>query len=833
MGGLMDALGRDVRHALRGLRKNPAFTLVVVVTLGLGIGANAAIFSLMDQVLFRALPVHDPGRLVLLDGPGPFRGRTVNNLTFSHPMYVDFRDRTETFSGVLARFQMSMTVAWKGQAERGDGDLVSGNYFDVLGVKPALGRLFTPSDDTTPGAHPVAVISHGYWQRRFGGDPSIVNQPISVNGHPFTIVGVAGPGFNGIQVGIRSDVMVPLMMKAAMTPTWDGLDDRRSRWVNVMARLKPGITAEQAEVQMNVVYRQANEQEVLGLENTSESFRKRFLEKHLEVMPGGRGLSDLRRQFSVALIVLMSMVGVVLLIACANIANLLLARATSRQKEFAVRLALGAGRGRIVRQQLVESVLLALGGAVVGLTLARWTGTVLIAALPGSGAAQTLTASPDLRVVAFTLAVALLTALVFGIVPALQATRPAVTSSLKEEAGSVAGGGRQARVRRALVVCQVAMSMLLLAGAGLFARSLHNLRSIDPGFRTEGLISFSVDSSLSGYDQNRSLALYDRLQRELAAVPGVRNVSMSEIGALTGSEWGMSIRVDGYQQKEGEDLNPNFDGVGPQYFSTMSIPLVRGREFTERDVKGAPRVAIINETMAKYFFGDTDPIGRRFGFGRDPATAIEIVGVVKDVRSLALRDTPRRYAYIPYMQDDSLTQLTFYVRAAGGDGQAFDAVRQTVRRLDANLPVFDVKSMETQVAESLFVERMVAALSVAFGGLATLLAAIGLYGVMSYAVARRTREIGIRMALGAEPRGVLWLVLREVALLSAFGVMAGLLTAFFAARRVESQLFGLAPNDPVTLASAVALLLTVALVAGLVPARRATRIDPLLALRTE
>ena len=627
--------------------------------------------------------------------------------------------------------------------------------------------------------------------------------------------------------------MVPMMMKASMTPTWNDLDNRRSRWVNVMARLKPGITAEQAEVQLNVVYRQANEQEILALENPSESFRKRFVEKHLEVLPGGRGLSDLRRQFSLALIVLMCMVGVVLLIACANIANLLLARATSRQKEFAVRLALGAGRARIVRQQLVESLLLAIAGAMLGLVLARWTGTLLIAALPGSGPADTLSASPDLRVVGFTLVLALLTAMIFGIVPALQATRPAVTSSLKEEAGSVAGGGRQARMRRALVVGQVAMSMLLLAGAGLFARSLHNLRSVDPGFRAESLISFSVDPFLSGYDRKRSLLLFERLQKELAAVPGVRHVSMSEIGALTGNGWGMTVRVDGYNQKEGEDMNPNFDGVGPGYFATMGIPLVRGREFSERDTTDAPRVAIINEAMAKYFFGETDPIGRRFGVGREPATSIEIVGVVRSVRSLTLRETPPRYAYLPYGQDESLTQLTFYVRAAGAEAHLAGAIRETVRRLDGNLPVFDMKSMEAQVAESLFVERMVAWLSVAFGALATLLAAIGLYGVMSYAVARRTREIGIRMALGAEPSGVLWLVLSEVALLSAVGVLAGLLTAFFAARRVESQLFGLTPTDPITLGSAVALLLTVALLAGFVPARRATRIDPLLALRTE
>jgi predicted permease len=388
-------------------------------------------------------------------------------------------------------------------------------------------------------------------------------------------------------------------------------------------------------------------------------------------------------------------------------------------------------------------------------------------------------------------------------------------------------------MRRALVVGQVAMSMLLLAGAGLFARSLHNLRSVDPGFRAESLISFSVDPFLSGYDRNRSLMLFERLQKELAAVPGVRHVSMSEIGALTGNGWGMTVRVDGYNQKEGEDMNPNFDGVGPGYFATMGIPLVRGREFSERDTKDAPRVAIINEAMAKYFFGETDPIGRRFGFGREPATSIEIVGVVKSVRSLTLRETPPRYAYLPYSQDESLTQLTFYVRAAGAEAPLAGAIRETVRRLDGNLPVFDMKSMEAQVAESLFVERMVAWLSVAFGALATLLAAIGLYGVMSYAVARRTREIGIRMALGAEPSGVLWLILSEVALLSAVGVLTGLLTAFFAARRVESQLFGLTPMDPITLGSAVALLLTVALLAGFVPARRATRIDPLLALRTE
>jgi predicted permease len=829
----MNGIGRDLRHAARGLRKNPAFTLVVVATLALGIGANAAIFSLMDQVLFRALPVRDPGQLVLLDGPGAFQGRTYNAMTFSYPMYTDFRDRNEVFSGLLGRFRTAMTVSWKGQAERANGDLVTGNFFDVLGVRPALGRMFSASDDVTPGAHPVAVLSYGYWQRRFGADPAVLNQTISVNGHSLTIVGVSGPGFNGLQVGSGSDVMVPMMMKAQMTPTWNDLDNRRSRWLNIMGRLKPGVTAEQAEVQLNVLYRQVNEMEIQAIQNASESFRKRFVEKHLEVLPGGRGLSDLRTQFSSALVVLMCMVGVVLLIACANVANLLLARTASRQKEIAVRLALGAGRGRVVRQHLVESLLLAFAGSIIGLALASWTGTLLLAALPGGEAGQTLSASPDVRVIAFTLLLAFTTALVFGIAPALQATRPAVTSSLKEEAGSVAGGGRRARMRRALVAGQVAMSMLLLASAGLFARSLYNLRSVDPGFETDRLLAFSIDPSLSGYGQERMLSMFERLQQELSALPGVRSVSMSELGALTGNEWGMTIRVDGYQQKEGEDMNPSFDGAGPGYFATMGIPLVRGREFSERDTLGAPRVAIINETMAKYFFGDTNPIGRRFGVGRASETNIEIVGVVKDVRSLQLRQTAARFAYLPYQQDESVTQLTFYVRASGEEAAAAGAIRQAVRRIDPNLPVFDLKSMETQVAESLFVERMVAGLSVAFGALATLLAAIGLYGVMSYAVARRTREIGIRMALGAERGRMLWLVLKEVAVLAVIGVTAGLLIAFYVGRQVESQLFGLSPTDPASLAGAVGLLLTVALVAGFIPARRATRIDPLVALRTE
>ena len=829
----MTVFPREMKFAFRALRKQPAFTAVVILTLGLGIGANTAIFSLLDQVLLRRLPVRDPQQLVLLDGPGPFQGRTFNRQTFSYPMYRDFRDRTEVFSGVFGRMATAVTSTYAGQTERVNAELVTGNFFDVLGVRPALGRVLSASDDGAPGAHPVAVLGYGYWTRRFGGDPSILNQTISLNGHPMTIVGVSARGFDGVQVGAPPDVMVPVTMKAQMTPTWDDLENRRSRWLTVMARLAPGVTRERAEAQMNVVYRQILEAEAAALPTTaSQSFRQRFVAKHLDVLPGARGLSDLRSQFNTPLVVLMCMVGVVLLIACANIANLLLARAASRQREVSIRLALGAGRGRIVSQQLAESAVLAAAGTGVGLLLATWTGSFLLAALPGEGGSRGLHAGPDARVIAFALALAVVTALIFSIMPSLHATRTSVSGALKDEAGSVAGGGRQARMRSALVIAQVALSMVLLSGAALFARSLFNLRSVDPGFAVDRLVAFSIDPSLSGYDTARSRTLFARLQTELSTLPGVRSVAMAEIGPLTGSNWSMTVKVDGYAAKENEDLNPSVDGIAPGYFSTLGVPLIAGREFTPADDHGAPRVAVVNETMARYFFGSSNPLGRRFGFGRDRATDIEIVGVVKDTRSQDLRTEPVRFVYIPYSQDPNLGPLTFYVRAAGAQSPA-TAIREAVQRVDPSLPMYDMKTMATQVDESLFIDRKVAALSVAFGALATLLAAIGLYGVISYAVARRTREIGIRMALGAERRRVLWLVLREAAALAGIGIAAGLLAAVLLVRYVQAQLYGLSATDPRTLFAAAIVLAVIALVAGYVPARRATAIDPMRALRTE
>ena len=832
----MPSFWRDVRYAVRTLVRAPGFTAIIVCTLALGIGANTAIFSLLDQVLLRRLPVKDPERLIQLDDPGTFRGRTMNNRTFSYPMYQDFRDRNDVFSGVLARAQVAATISWKGRAERVTGELVSGNFFDVLGTRPHLGRLFTQSDDTTPGGHPVAILGHGYWTRRFGSDPTVLNQSITVNGHPMTVVGVAASGFTGVDVGGASDVYVPIMMKAQMTPTWNDLDNRRSRWVNIFARLKPGVTMEQADAGMQVLFKQILEQDIKEYTDATERFRTRFLAKTLVLMPGQKGESNIRRQFSDSLIVLMAMVGLLLVIACANVANLLLARATSRHKEVAIRLAVGAGRMRIVRQQLAESLVLALSGGALGLIVASWTGALLIGSLPGaSDGSVTLSSDPDLRVMSFTLGLSIATALLFGIAPAIQSTRSGVAGTLKDEAGGVVGGTGHARVRKGLVVAQVALSVMLLAGAALFARSLYNLRSLDPGFTVDRLLSFGIDPSLSGYDQPRAKALYKGAQERLAALPGVRSVSMSSIAPLSGNGWQATMRMDGYTPKQDENMNISINSVGPGFFATLGIPLIAGRELTDRDVEGAPQAVVINEAMARYYWGsERNAIGKRLGYRRDQrGFPLEVVGVVKDSKDTSLRDEIPRFMYPSYQQEPDLTEMNFFVRTQADAAGVTAAVRDAIRALDPALPIYGVKTMEAQASESLFVERMVAWLSAAFGALATLLAAIGLYGVMSYAVARRTREIGIRMALGAERRAVLWLVLREVALLSIVGIAGGLAISLYATRFVKAHLFGLSATDPATLAIAAATIALVAFLAGYLPARRASALDPMLALRTE
>ena len=838
----MSTLIQDLRYALRMLVRAPGFSIVIILTLGLGIGANTAIFSLMDQVLLRSLPVHDPSALVQLDGPGLFSGRTLQDRTFSYPMYRDLRDGNTVFSGLVAEFGTPATLGHREQRERVDAELISGNTFDVLKVAPALGRALTPDDDRVPGGHLVAVLGYGYWQRRFAGDPSVIGYPVTINSTPMTIVGVAPPGFAGVMSTTAADVFVPLMMKAQLAPTEDDLMSRRSRFVKVVGRLKPGLTATAAKAELDVLYRQINEAELQDtFTDATDSFRTRFREKTLVLHSAARGLSNAREDFSTPLIMLMAMVGVVLLIACANVATLLLTRATTRQKEMAVRLALGAPRGRLIRQTLTEGFVLAGAGGLVGVLLSIWLGDLLLSMLPSDSLSQSISTTPDLRVGIFTLAIAIVTAVGFGLVPALQNAGVELNKTMREVGAATGGGTRQARLRKGLVVAQVALSMLLVAGGGLFARSLYNLQHLNRGFDSSGLVSFSVDPSLSGYDQARIRQFADRLLGDIRALPGVTSASLAEVAALTNSASRRTIEVQGYTPAERENMNAWANKVAPDYFRTMRLPLVAGREFSDSDDAGAPLVAIVNEAFARRFFGAESAIGRRFGWSAiDNPGAIEIVGVVKDAFYSSVRQGARGpeetpiFAYAPFAQGARLNAMTVYVRSTPEALTALpEQLRRAARQADASLPVFSMQAVDTTVEQSLFSERMLAMLSAAFGLVATLLAAIGLYGVMAYTVSRRTREIGIRIALGAERRTVLWLVLREVAFITVAGIALAIPAAIALGGVVRSQLFGVSAADPWTMALASLVLGVVALVAGWLPARRAARVQPLLALRAE
>jgi predicted permease len=835
----MNGLGQDLKIALRVFWKNPAFAAIVVLTLALGSGANTAIFTLLDQVMLRALPVDRPDRLVVISAPGPFSGWSSNQsdtaMPVSQPMLDGLRDKVGEFQGVLGRYSIQVHLSVDGQTESVNGDMVTGSFFEVLGLQPAHGRLFTRADDVTPSGHPVVVLGHDFFVRRFGGDPAIVGRTVSVNNHAMTVIGIAPRGFNGVEVGSAIDVYVPVAMQQEVAPTWGKrIHEWRSRWLVAMARLKDGVSREQALASANVVYSQLLQEDLAHVNAPSETFKQRFLKKSLVLMPGGRGISGLRDQSGTPLVVLMGFVGVVLLIACANVASLLLTRASSRQKEIAVRLALGASRSRLIRLHLVESVALSIAGGLAGLQLAYWVGEALIRALPFQDATRTLSAAPDWRIGLFTLAVAVVTGVGFGLVPAFRASQTALAPALKNEATSVVGGAGHFMLRKGLVVAQVALSLLLLVGAGLFTRSLMNLRALDPGFEAERLFAFSVDPSLSGQDYPQRVATFQRIESELAGEPGVASVGAAEVALLTNSNSSSTVRVEGYEPKEGEDMNPNFNFVSPGFFSTLAMPIVAGRDLDESDVEKSPRVAVVNEVFARYFYKDQNPIGRRFGLGRrDKGFDVEIVGVVRDGKAATMREEQNRFVYVPFTQEPNVGGLTYYVRSTVEPDSFAAQIKRAVARVDAGLPVTNLKTMQAQIGESLFVERMVAVLSAAFGALATILAAIGLYGVMSYAVTMRTREIGLRVALGADQRSVLLLVLREVAILAGIGIAIGLPLGLGAGKVIEAQLFGLSWRDPLAFAIATLSLVTTAFVAGLVPALRAARVDPMTALRYE
>jgi predicted permease len=739
-----------------------------------------------------------------------------------------------TSRGVFAFRAADAHVAVGARTDSVTADLVSGTYFPVLGLAPALGRLLGPEDDRTVGGHPVVVLSHRFFRTRFASDPGVVGRTLNLNGQPMTVVGVAPAGFDGLEVGQASDLFVPLAMEPLVQPTWRPvLDNWRSRWLTVMGRLKPSETLASAEASTNVVYAQLLQEDVKTATNLSPRWREEFLKKRLVLQPGARGTSSLREQARTPLLVLMGMVGLVLMIACANVANLLLARGSTRQKELAVRTALGAGRGRLVRQLVVESLILSIAGGAVGLALSVWIGQVLIAALPFDSATQVFSSDADVRIALFAFGLAVVTGLAFGLVPALQATRRAIVTTLKNEATAVVGGAAPFRFRRGLVVAQIALSLLLLVGAGLFTRSLGNLRALDPGFRPEHLATFRVDPSLSGYEPGKRAALYERLRDALRAEPGVESVSLAALALMDGSDASSTIMVEGYKEKEDEDMSPRFNWVGPGFFETTGMAVVRGRDLTDADRVGTPKVAVVNEAFARYFFGDQDPVGRRFGRARDQKTDTEIVGVVRDGKASSLREEMQRFVYAPAAQQEAPGERTFYVRTAGDPDLLLGRVPAIVRSIDPSLPVTQSRTMRAQIGQSLYVERLVATLSAAFGLLATFLAALGLYGVMAYAVSQRTREIGIRMALGAERADVLRMVFRDVALLVAAGVAIGLPGGYGLGRAIESQLFGLHARDPLTFVIATLALVGAATAAAYVPARRATRVDPLVALRSE
>jgi predicted permease len=850
----MASVLQDLRYALRSLGRAPGFTAVVVLTLGLGIGANTAIFSLLDQVVLRALAVSAADDLVQLDGPGTFRGRTTLNRAFSHPMFRDLQQGETGFSALIARAPASVAFRAGDGSERVIAEMISGNTFTVLGATPALGRLFTAEDDLVKGGHPLVVLTDTFWRRRFNADPGVVGQQVVVNATPMTVIGVTRPGFYGLLANEQPAFFVPTAMKAAITPTRDDYDDRQSRWLQIVGRLAPGPSREQAKAAADVRYRQINAAELESVPQfaaSSDQFKERFRAKRLVLHDASRGLSQIRGDFSGPVSVLMGMVGLVLLIACANVANLMLARATGRQREMSVRLAVGASRARLVRQTLVESAVVAVLGGACGLLVAAWLGDLLLGVLPLEGLGVSLTTTPDGRVLAFTLAVSVVTAVLFGLAPALRGSAIDLQRALKEESSAAGGGVQHARLRKTLVVAQVALSTLLVAGAGLFARSLTNLKTLGPGFDTDHIVTFAVNPPLSGHSQVATKQLYARLADDLAGQPGVTSVSLADEPLLTGNTSQRTIRVQGYEPQQGEDMNPWTWEIGPGYFTTLGVPLVAGRDFSERDADGAPPVAIVNETFARYFFGADNPIGRRIGFSaQNDAGRMEIVGVAKDtvysqVRpgeaggdatgSLRVANTGvPRVVYTPYQQSTELGEMTFYLRSSAAAAPALPALaREAVQRVDRGLPVFAMTTLATTVDESLAVERMLALLSTLFGALATTLAAVGLYGLMSYTVARRTREIGIRIALGAARPDVLGLVLRDVALLTAIGIAVGLPGAYAIGRAAESRLFGLSPLDPWSLALAASLLASVSLAAGYLPARRAAATQPLLALRTE
>ena len=831
---------RHLRFAIRTLFRTPFVTAVAIISLALGIGANTAIFSLFNQLLLKPLPVHAPEQLVNLEAPGPKPGSQSCNQAgdcdhvFSYPMFRDLERLQTPFTGIAAHRLFGANLSYRGQTMSGEGLSVSGSYFPVLGLQPALGRLLGPADEPAIGEARVAVLSHAWWQSRFGMSPTVLNEPLVVNGQTLTIVGVAPAGFDGTTLGARPQVFVPITLQGLVQPGFDRFENRRAYWIYLFARLKPGVTLEQAAAAIDTPYRNLLQEVELPLqEGMSDATRERFRAKRIEVSPGARGQSNVSRETRGPMTLLLAVTALVLVIACANIANLLLARAAARASEIAVRLSIGASRWDLIRQLLGESLLLALLGGLAGLVVAYWTVDLIAAMMPDEGG-DLIAGSIDLQVLLFALALTVGTGLLFGLFPALHSTRPDLAPVLKGQSGQPSGTRSAARFRTSLATAQIALSMALLAAAGLFTKSLLNISRIDLGLKVENLVTFAISPQLNGYTPERSRVLFERLEDELAALPGVTAVTSSMVPSLGGSNWGTSVSVEGFPSGPDVDDNSRYNEVGPGYFRAMGIPLVAGREFTRADTLGAPKVVIVNEAFARKFNLGANPVGKRMGSneGREQLDT-EIVGFVRDAKYSDVKDEVPPLHFRPWAQNDGIGFLSFYVRTTLDEGQLLATLPKIVAGLDPDLPVENVRTMTQQVRENVFLDRFLTMLSAAFAGLATLLAAIGLYGVLAYTVAQRTREIGLRMALGAAPGAVRSMVLRQVAVMTVVGAAIGLAGALWMGSVAGSLLYQLEGRDPLVLAASTLVLALVALAAGLIPAHRASRIDPMRALRYE
>jgi predicted permease len=823
------------------LLKHKGFTAVAVLSLALGIGANTAIFSLIDAVMLRSLPVQEPQRLVLF-GKAESAGIDIGfpNSSwdlFSYPTYREVRQRNQVFSDVAAVHSFSSRVhgvvharGSSGELEQIRAQMVSGNYFSVLGVNATLGRALTSDDDGTPGGHPVVVASHSWWQRRFGGDASVVGTAITIDKTSYTIIGIAPKEFFGTTVGESPDIWVPLAMEEQLPPGLKGYNDRMFQSLYLIGRLKPGVDVEQAGAEANLLFKQLLN-EYSGPQPSDERLQA-IQQARIELTPAGRGLSELRKEFSLPLKILMVVVGVVLLIACANIANLLMARATARHQEFTVRVALGASPARIGRQLLTESLLVALVGGAAGILLGSWGSSALVAMVSTGPQALPLNVEPDMRVLAFTLFVSVISAVVFGTAPALRASRVELSASLRSNRASASSMTRSL-LGKALLVSQVALSLLLLVGAGLFVRTLVNLQRVDTGFNQDHVLLFQIDSDSIGYkEDSRLVKLYKDVEEKVSLIPGVRAASFSMFAFNQGG-WTSPASTRGDASSAHTEQRVRHNSVGPDFFEAMGLPLLSGRSFGAQDTETSPKVAVISEALANRLFPGASPLGKRFGRGGpEHSEDIEVIGVVKDAKYEDLMEQQRAMAYYPYTQSIQFLS-NFEVNFSGEAGAIVGETRRAIQEVNRDLPIVEAVRMSEHVGRSLVQQKLIARLSSFFGLLALLLACIGLFGIMSYSVAKRTNEIGIRMALGADRGDVLRLMLREGLAPVLIGIGIGLPAALAGTRLITSLLYGLMPADPLTICVATMLLLTVAALAGYLPARKASRVDPITALRCE